>query len=84
MEKRTGTAIIFIENREAAPRVNEVISRHAEIILCRQGFPRGSHSIMSLIFEGTTDQIGSLTGQLGRIDGIEVKSVLLKFKENEK
>lgn len=83
MEKRIGTAIVYITNREAAPQVNEVISRHAEIILCRQGFPRGNHSIMSLIFEGTTDQIGSLTGQLGRIDGIEVKSALLKLKDNE-
>lgn len=83
MEKRIGTVIVYITNREAAPQVNEVISRHAEIILCRQGFPRGNHSIMSLIFEGTTDQIGSLTGQLGRIDGIEVKSALLKLKDNE-
>lgn len=83
MEKRIGTVIVYITNREAAPQVNEIISRHAEIILCRQGFPRGNHSIMSLIFEGTTDQIGSLTGQLGRIDGIEVKSVLLKLKDNE-
>lgn len=83
MEKRIGTVIVYITNREAAPQVNEIISRHAEIILCRQGFPRGNHSIMSLIFEGTTDQIGSLTGQLGRIDGIEVKSALLKLKDNE-
>ncbi|MCF0200163.1 MAG: CopG family transcriptional regulator [Bacteroidales bacterium] len=82
MEKRIGTAIIYIENREAAPKLNEVLSRHAEIIICRQGFPRNTHSIISVIFEGTTDQIGSLTGQLGRIDGIEVKSVLLKQKDN--
>ncbi|MCQ2322819.1 MAG: hypothetical protein MJZ47_04290 [Bacteroidales bacterium] len=81
MEKRLGTVIIEIENRAAAPCVNEIISRHAEIIIGRIGLPRAdNHSIISLILEGSTDQIGSLTGQLGRLDGIEVKSALLKIK----
>lgn len=81
MEKRLGTVIIDIENRAAAPHVNEVISRHAGIIIGRIGLPRADgHSIISLILEGTTDEIGSLTGQLGRLDGIEVKSALLKNK----
>ena len=75
MERRIGTVLIYVENREAAPEVNAVLSRYAGIIICRQGFPRGNYSIIS---EGTTDEIGSLTGQLGRIKGIEVKSVLLK------
>ena len=82
MEKRIGTAIIYVESREAAPLLNEVLSRHADIIICRQGFPRSTYNIISVIFEGTTDQIGSLTGQLGRIAGIEVKSALLKPKDN--
>ena len=80
MERRIGTVLIYVENREAAPEVNAVLSRHAGIIICRQGFPREQYSLISVIFEGTTDEIGSLTGQLGRIKGIEVKSVLLKKK----
>ena len=78
MERRIGSVLIIVGNREAAPQVNAVLSRHAGIIICRQGFPRGNYSIISVIFEGTTDEIGSLTGQLGRIEGIEVKSALLK------
>ena len=78
MERRIGAVLIYVGNREAAPQVNAVLSRHASIIICRQGFPRGNYSIISVIFEGTTDEIGSLTGQLGRIEGIEVKSALLK------
>lgn len=83
MEKRIGTVIIDIERRESAPAVNVVLSRHAEIILCRQGFPRMERSFISLILEGTTDEIGSLSGQLGRLEGIEVKSALLKSRKNE-
>ena len=83
MEKRIGAVIIEIEKRENASLVNQVISKHSEIILGRQGLPRSNkNSIISLILEGTTDEIGSLTGQLGRIDGIEVKSALLKSKSN--
>lgn len=82
MEKRIGTAIIYIDDRHSAPQLNEVLSRHSDIVICRQGFPRNNHSIITVVFEGTTDQIGSLTGQMGRIDGIEVKSVLLKIRDN--
>lgn len=78
MEKRIGTVIIYVGDRQSAPQLNEVLSRHADIIICRQGFPRKEYSLISVVFEGTTDQIGSLTGQLGRIEGIEVKSAMLK------
>ncbi len=84
MEKRTGTVLILIENRENVQLLNEIISFHSQIIIGRQGLPRSNgQSIISLVLEGTTDQIGSLTGQLGRLKGIQVKSVLLKNRNNE-
>ena len=84
MEKRIGTALIQIENRENVQLLNEIISKHSEIIIGRQGLPRSNGlGIISLVLEGTTDQIGSLTGQLGRLKGIQVKSVLLKNKDHE-
>jgi putative iron-only hydrogenase system regulator len=85
MEKRIGTVLIKIENRENVHFLNEIISNHFDIIIARQGLPHNNElSIISLILEGTTDQIGSLTGQLGRLKGIQVKSVLLKNNLNEK
>ncbi len=79
MEKRVGIAIIQIENRENVQSLNEIISNHSQIIIGRQGLPRsnGKH-LISLVLEGTTDQISSLTGQLGRLSAIQIKSVLLK------
>lgn len=85
MEKRIGTVLIKIESRENILLLNEIISKHFDIIIARQGLPHNNVlSIISLILEGTTDQIGSLTGQLGRLKGIQVKSVLLKNNSNEK
>jgi putative iron-only hydrogenase system regulator len=84
MEKRTGTALIQVESRENVQLLNEIISNHSHIIIGRQGLPRSkSLGLISLVFEGSTDQIGSLTGQLGRLKGIQVKSVLLKNAANE-
>jgi putative iron-only hydrogenase system regulator len=48
------------------------------MILGRQGIPLRdrSTSVISLVLEGNTDLIGSLTGKLGRLPGVKVKSVL--------
>ncbi|NLJ42493.1 MAG: CopG family transcriptional regulator [Bacteroidales bacterium] len=79
MEKRVGSAIIMIQERESVQQLNEILSKHSQIIFGRLGLPRSNgQSIISLVLEGTTDEIGSLTGQLGRLSGIQVKSVLLK------
>ncbi len=84
MEKRIGTALILIEDTNFVQQMNEIAFKHSNIIIGRQGLPRGNgQNIISLVLEGTTDEIGSLTGQLGRLKGIQVKSVLLKSRNDE-
>lgn len=84
MEKRIGAALILIENTNVVQQMNEIAFKHSSIIIGRQGLPRrNGQNIISLVLEGTTDEIGSLTGQLGRLEGIQVKSVLLKNRNNE-
>ncbi len=82
MEKRIGSVLILLQDKQSAPQVNSIISNHSTIIIGRQGLPVNNSiwAIISLVLEGTTDQIGSLTGQLGRVEGVEVKSVVLKMK----
>lgn len=84
MEKRIGTLLISINISEDVQSLNNIISAHSDIIIGRQGLPRGNNvRIISLVLEGTTDQIGSLSGRLGRLKGVQVKSALLKNTENE-
>lgn len=82
MEKRIGTVLIAIEDSRIVAQLNDVISIHADIIRARQGLPAciNNTSIISLVLEGTTDQIGALSGQLGRLKGVQSKSILLKSK----
>ncbi|MDF7808943.1 iron-only hydrogenase system regulator [Pontiellaceae bacterium B12219] len=81
MEKRLGFVGLIIENREknAAP-VNHLLSEFGEIILSRTGVPCPSRncSAITLVIDATTDQLGSLTGRLGRLSGVSVKSMLSK------
>jgi putative iron-only hydrogenase system regulator len=84
MEKRVGVVSILIDRRESVPDVNGILSQHHECILGRQGLPlkdKGIH-VISLIVEGTTDEIGALTGKLGRLAGVQVKSMLTKHRED--
>lgn len=85
MEKRIGSVLILLQDKEPASQVNAIISSHSAIIIGRQGLPvnNSASGIISLVLEGTTDQISSLTGQLGRIKGVEVKSVVLKIKDKD-
>jgi len=78
MEKRIGTITILIRDREAASSVNQILSDHADIILCRQGLPFHDRpvAVMSLIVEGSMNQINALTGPLGRLPGITSKTAL--------
>lgn len=83
MEKRIGAALILVKSRDHIPQLNDVISRHYAIIIGRQGIPLSDRglNIISLALSGTTDEIGALTGQIGRLDGIQVKSILLKKED---
>jgi putative iron-only hydrogenase system regulator len=84
MEKRFGVIVILLSNKCSVPRINTLLSEYGEIILGRQGIPLHEKkiSIISLVIEGDTDQISALTGKIGKLEGVEVKSVLTKYKEN--
>lgn len=78
MERRIGAVIILVNDESDVNRINAIISEHSDLILGRQGIPLRdrSASVISLVLEGNTDVIGSLTGKLGRLQGVKVKSVL--------
>lgn len=79
-EKRIGVVALAIHDRQArAASVNSVISQYADLVVGRMGVPyreRGL-SIIALLVDGSTDALGAMTGKLGNIPGVKVRSVLL-------
>lgn len=79
-ENRVAVIGIVVGNRlEAAKKVNETLSEFGGIIVGRMGLPykeRGI-SVISIIVDGTNDEIGALSGKLGSLKDVKVKVALV-------
>lgn len=80
MEKRIGTLSIFLKEGKSTEKVNQLLSEFSSIICARLGMPYREKkiSVIMLVIDGTTDEIGALTGRLGQIPGLQVKAILTK------
>ncbi|ADL53110.1 TM1266 family iron-only hydrogenase system putative regulator [Clostridium cellulovorans] len=79
-DKRIGIIGIIVENLESVGAVNNVIHSFNNLVIGRMGVPYRERniSVISLIVEGTSDEVSAFTGKLGRIPHISVKSALAK------
>ena len=80
--RAVGVIAIIIKNREgSAQRVNEELSHFGDMVIGRMGIPYHERdlNIVTLIVDASTDEIGALTGKLGQIPDVTVKSTLAKI-----
>ena len=78
--KRIGIVGIVVEDLASVEKVNDTLHEFASLVIGRMGLPYKEKevSVISLIVDGTNDEISSLTGKLGRISGVAVKSMVTK------
>ena len=78
MDERLGFVGIVIEDRRQAEEVNRVLSQYGPIIRGRIGVPEKETglALIGIIVEGTNDQVGAMTGKLGNLSGVTVKSAM--------
>ena len=80
MDKRIGVIGIVIEDLEVTAALNEVLHEYSRLIVGRMGIPyreRGV-SVISIIVDGDNNEISAMTGKIGRISGVSVKTALAK------
>lgn len=80
MDKRIGIVGIVVEDLSSAERVNAILHEYAHIIVGRMGIPyrqRGV-SVITLIVDGSNDEISAMTGKLGRVPAVTAKSMVTK------
>ncbi len=86
-QERYGFVGIIVENRRRhGMRINQILADHSHCIVGRLGLPNIDHSelsIVTLIVHASTDELGSLTGKLGALPGVSVKSALYKTGARE-
>lgn len=78
-DNRIGIVGILVECSERAYDINMILSEYRDIVVGRIGVPYRERklSVISLIIDGSTDQIGAMTGKLGKLKGVKVKTALL-------
>lgn len=81
---RLGFVGVVVEERCRAEDVNRILSGYGGIIRGRIGIPdqQTGEAVIGLIVEGTNEQVGAMTGKLGNLSGVTVKSALTAKKGN--
>jgi len=80
MEKRIAVVGIILEGNNSAEDVNLILHKFGDIIIARMGLPykeRGV-SVISIVVDADADKISALTGALGKVSGVSVKSAISK------
>ena len=79
MRKIAVISAILEEPKEVQEKFNGVVSSFRGSIKGRMGIPfEEGISVISITVIGTLEEINSLTGKLGNIDGVVVKTAIAK------
>lgn len=75
-KSRVAVIGIIIENTENISALNDLIHQYADIILGRMGIPyhKKKINIISLAVDGPINKINELTGKIGQLKDIQVKT----------
>ncbi len=82
METRVALLGIIIENVESVPQLNGLLHEYGRYIIGRMGIPykeRNLH-IISVAMDAPQDKINALSGKIGRLDGVTVKTAYSNVK----
>ena len=80
METRVAIISIIVENFDKIDEFNALLHEYNEYIIGRMGVPyrKKNISVISVAVDAPQDIINALSGKLGRLEGINAKTLLSK------
>ena len=80
METRIAVIAIVAESSDHIDEMNRVLCAYGEYIIGRMGipYPKKGVSLISVAVDAPNQAISALTGKLGNIEGINVKTAYSK------
>ena len=80
METRVAVMGIIVQDLQAAEQLNAILHEYGPYIIGRMGVPYRPEqlSIISVVVDAPQNEISSLSGKLGMLDGVTVKTVQAK------
>lgn len=85
METRVAVMSIIVEKGETIEKFNSILHDYGEFIIGRMGIPYREKkiNIISIAIDAPQDTIAALSGKIGRLDGISVKTAYSGVITNE-
>ncbi len=76
METRVAVMSIIVEKGETVEKLNSVLHDYGEYIIGRMGIPYRLRNIniISIAIDAPQDMIAALSGKIGKLDGVSVKT----------
>ncbi len=83
MQTRIATILLLISPGADTMYLNGILAGFAPLIMARNGYNLNDNElkIITLLVKGTNDEIGALSGRLGKINGIRVKTASLTINQ---
>ena len=76
METRVAVMSIIVENSDTVEKLNSILHEYGEFIIGRMGIPyrKRNVSIISIALDAPQNTIAALSGKVGNLPGISVKT----------
>lgn len=76
METRVAVMSIIVEKNDTVEKLNSILHDYGEFIIGRMGIPYRARNIniISIAIDAPQDMISALSGKVGRLDGVSVKT----------
>ena len=80
MDTRIALIGIIVENADAAPKLNSILHEYRQYIVGRMGIPyqKRNISVISIVLDAPNDVISALSGKLGMLPHVNIKTLYSK------
>ena len=85
MQTRVAVMGIVVENTDSVERLNTLLHEYGSYIIGRMGIPYRARNIniVSIAIDAPQDVISALSGKIGNLDGISVKTAYSNVQSDE-
>ncbi len=85
METRVAVISIIVENNGSVEKLNSILHDYGEFIIGRMGIPyrQRNINIISIALDAPQNAISTLSGKIGKLEGISVKTAFSGVISND-
>ncbi|MBQ7966189.1 MAG: iron-only hydrogenase system regulator [Ruminococcus sp.] len=85
MNKRVAVMSIIVENNDSVEKLNSILHQASEFIIGRMGIPyrEKNVSVISVVIDAPQDLISAMSGKIGNLNGVTVKTAYSNVMSDE-